>query len=159
MFLKESDIKIFTSRYSNPELRSGKYTVVGVTRGLPKFNLGYILTDDIKDFGPPGYLFHENDRFVFTPKYFAYMDSIGIERVEHILSRYKVYGKDIVLCCYEDVREPNEWCHRLVFAEWYEQKTGCKINELYDPTPVKGLQKPTPVENQFVQMSLFDIRP
>ena len=29
--------EIFTSRFSNPELQTGKYTVVGIVRGLPRF--------------------------------------------------------------------------------------------------------------------------
>lgn len=34
---------IYTSRYSNPELKTGNYTVVGITRGAPKFPLRYTL--------------------------------------------------------------------------------------------------------------------
>lgn len=146
-------MKIYTSRYSNPELKTGKYTVVGITRGLPKFSLGYELAGNIADFGPPGWLFHENDRTIFAPKYFEYMDGLGIERVKQMLSRYKLQGKDIVLCCYEDVRKPNEWCHRLVFAEWFERKTGYRIDELQD-TSGSPKEKDEP---KYVQASIFDL--
>ncbi len=146
-------MKIYTSRYSNPELKSGKYTVVGITRGLPKFPLGYELAGNISEFGPPGWLFNENDREIFTPKYFDYMDRLGIARVRQLLSYYKPLGKDIVLCCYEDVRKPNEWCHRLVFAEWFKSKTGYKIEELADTSGCRPKKK----EPKYVQASIFDI--
>lgn len=52
-------------------------------------------------------------------------------------------GKPVVLCCYEDVRKPGEWCHRLVFAEWWFKRTGEKIIELQDPSPNKWEKKKT----------------
>lgn len=149
-------MKVYTSRYSNPELRTGKYTVVGVSRGLPKFNLGYALAGSIKDFAPPGYLFNEYDRSIFTPKYFAYMDRIGIDRAKQMLSPYKIYGKNIVLCCYEDVRIQGEWCHRLVFAEWFAKKTGYKIEELQDHSPICGVKQSVVEQPTVQQLSLFD---
>ncbi len=135
---------IYTSRYSNPELRTGKYTVVGVTRGQPKFKLGYELAGNIIEIAPPGYLFNEYDRKRFTPQYFKHMDRIGAKRISNILSAYQGIApeKDVVLCCFEDVRIPGEWCHRLVFAEWWYERTGEKIEELQDQSPVKGLCGP-----------------
>ena len=44
--------KIFTSRYSNPELAGDKYTVVGVTRTPPKFPLRYQLQGNIAEIAP-----------------------------------------------------------------------------------------------------------
>ena len=132
---------IYTSRYSNPELRTGKYTVVGITRGAPKFALHYPLSGNIIEIAPPGWLFHENDRARFTPKYFSNMDSIGVQRISDILTMYEKRGKPVVLCCYEDVRKPGEWCHRLVFAEWWLKRTGEIIEELPDPSPCR-LEKP-----------------
>lgn len=131
---------LYTSRYSNPELRSGKYTVVGITRGKPKFPLGYELAGNIIEIAPPGYLFNEYDRARFTPQYFRHMDKTGIKRILDILASYQKRDpeRDVVLCCYEDVRIPGEWCHRLVFAEWWNQRTGEIIEELPDPSTPKG---------------------
>ncbi len=128
---------IYTSKYSNPELSSGKYTVVGITRGAPKFPLHYHLDGNIIEIAPPGYLFNEYDRKRFTGPYFKHMDKTGVDRIASILNRYAAKGKDVVLCCFEDVRKPNEWCHRLVFAEWWLQRTGELIEELHDPSEIK----------------------
>ena len=131
---------IYTSRYSNPELQSGKYTVVGITRGAPKFPLKYALSGNSIEIAPPGYLFNENDRVKFTPAYFRHMDRTGARRIAGILASYERIdrSKDVVLCCYEDVRIPGEWCHRLVFAEWWLARTGERIEELPDSSVPKG---------------------
>ncbi len=134
-------MKIYTSRFSNPELATGKYTVVGIVRSLPRFPLKYKLAGNIIEFAPPGYLWNENDREVFRPKYFEHMDSIGMDRAAELLFPYMEMGKDIVLCCYEDVRLPHGWCHRQVFAEWWEANFGQKIEELYNPTEPKEKKK------------------
>lgn len=129
--------KVYTSRYSNPELATGNYTVVGITRGAPKFPLRYQVVGNIMEIAPPGYLFGEYDRTRFTGSYFKNMDKIGVGKIHTLISKYLNLGKDVVLCCYEDVRKPNEWCHRLVFAEWWLKRTGEVITELQDPSTVK----------------------
>jgi hypothetical protein len=134
---------IYTSRYQNPALRDGNYTVVGVTRGAPKFPLPYTLSGNIMEIAPPGWLFNEYDREVFTRKYRQNIEKIGVKRIFNILHRYEALGKDVVLCCYEDVRKPGEWCHRQVFAEWWLDKTGEIIEELPDPSDIGGGKKKT----------------
>lgn len=157
--------KIYTSRFSNPELHTGKYTVVGIVRGLPRFRLKYQLEGNIRQIAPPGYLWNENDRERFTPKYFRHMDQQGIKAIQETLNDYLNRGKDVVLCCYEDVRIPDEWCHRLVFAEWYKEKTGIKIEELTDTSEIKYPKGKKPIEihksvepkkPEYEQMTLFD---
>lgn len=128
---------IFTSRFQNPELATGNYTVVGIVRGTPRFRLKYKLAGNIIDIAPPRELFSIYDRDEFTPLYMAHLDRLGVKRIETQLQKYLDLSKDVVLCCYEDVREPNEWCHRLVFASWWMSRTGQVIPELRDDSPVK----------------------
>ena len=136
---------IYTSRFQNPELKSGNYTVVGIVRGLPRFKLGYERAGNIIDIAPPREIFHINSREQFTAPYMAHLDGIGVERILAQLQKYVELGKDVVLCCYEDVRESDEWCHRLVFAEWWFRKTGEVIQELKDESPVKVKKKSTAI--------------
>ena len=128
---------IYTSRFSNPELKSGKYTVVGIVRGLPRFRLGYERAGNIIDIAPTKELFNVYDREEFTAPYKKHLDNVGFERISAQIQRYADLGKDVVLCCYEDVRIPDEWCHRQVFAEWWLGKTGKVISELKDDSPIK----------------------
>lgn len=153
---------IYTSRYSNPLLKTGNYTVVGVTRGAPKFALKYDLAGNILDIAPPGYLFNEYNRERFTPRYFRHMDEVGVAKVRKELSKYTAKGRDVVLCCFEDVRNPDDWCHRLVFAEWWKARTGEDIKELEDTSPNKWEKKAAkparpliPEEPPMLQMSMW----
>ena len=133
---------IYTSRFQNPELKSGEYTVVGIVRGLPRFRLGYQLAGNIIDIAPPREIFHINDREEFTVPYKKHLDNIGLDRISSQIQKYVALGKDVVLCCYEDVRIPNEWCHRLLFAEWWESKTGEHISELKNDSQMKHKAEP-----------------
>ena len=128
---------IYTSRFSNPTLKSGKYTVVGIVRGIPRFPLGYEQAGNIIDIAPPKELFNVYDRKEFTEPYKKHLDKIDLEKISAQIQKYVAFGKDVVLCCYEDVRKPNEWCHRLVFAEWWLEKTGEVIPELKDDSQIR----------------------
>lgn len=130
--------KLYTSRFSNKELETGKYTVVGVVRSMPRFPVKYRISGDITQIAPPGYLWNENNRERFREPYFKHLEKSGYPVIGGIIQAYLDEGKDVVLCCYEDVRKPDEWCHRLVFAEWWYEKTGQKIEELPDPSPDPG---------------------
>ena len=132
---------IYTSRFSNPELKSGNYTVVGIVRGVPRFRLGYERAGNIIDIAPTKELFSINDKEEFTAPYKKHLDDVGVERISAQIQKYVELGKDVVLCCYEDVRIPGEWCHRLIFAEWWLSKTGEALSELKDDSPVKVKKK------------------
>ena len=47
---------VYTSRYSNPELKTGKYTAVRISLGTPKWPIGYNLDAEMKDLMPFGLL-------------------------------------------------------------------------------------------------------
>ena len=157
---------IYTSRYSNPELKTGNYTVVGITRGAPKFPLRYTLAGNIMEIAPPGYLFNEYNRERFTPPYFQHMDRVGTARIAQILQHYEDMGKPVVLCvnkCDGIGEVPPDFYEFynlgiLVFAEWWLQRTGEMIEELPDPSPNKWAKQPEPqkaVEPDAVQMKMW----
>lgn len=152
--------KIYTSRFSNKELETGNYAVVGVVRSMPKFPVKYQIKGNIIQIAPPGSLWNENNREKFKAPYYKHLEQAGYTVIAEIVNEYLENGKDVVLCCYEDVRKPNEWCHRLVFAEWWYEKTGQKIEELYDPSPVQGWKKANEKEVQsdgrYEQMSFMN---
>ena len=70
------------------------------------------------------------------------MEGIGADKIINMVMRFEEAadqeGKDLVLLCYEDVRNPEDWCHRTMFAQWYCEHTGEIIEELKDPNPPKG---------------------
>ena len=137
MLLRRVNMSIYVSRYSNPELRTGKYTAIRISLGTPKWDIGYRLDGEMKNLMPFGLLGNFEKYEDFKPEYFKRLDRIGFSTIKRELDRYQSYGKDVVLLCYEDVRKPDDWCHRTAFSEWWETKTGERIPELFDPTTPK----------------------
>ena len=146
---------IFTSRYSNKELKNSKYMAVRISVGTPKWNLGYQILGEIKELMPFG-MMNEHNHDVFKEKYYQRLDGFGVERIRERIENLKKIadelGKDIVLLCYEDVRKENVWCHRLVFAEWWRERTGEVINELAD---YSMFSEPKEKKNKIEETSLF----
>lgn len=121
---------IFTSRFSNPELKNGNYKTIRISIGTPKWNTGYRLDGELSDLMPFNLKGMEYE--VFQKEYKARLEKIGVEKIKSQLKHLQTDGKDIVLLCYEDIRKPDDWCHRTIFASWWLEKTGETILELSD---------------------------
>jgi len=118
---------IYTSRYHNKAVVSGKYTPVGISQGEARF-LKYTPTY-LKALAPTWAMVKITDKKVYRKAYIKQLNDLGIESVQQMLVQVSD-GKPIVLLCFEDLRKPDLWCHRTMFAEWYEEMTGQKIEEL-----------------------------
>ena len=136
-------MKLYVSRYGNPELRSGKYTAVRISLGTPRWDLGYRLDGECKDLMPFGLLNKFEEYEPFRAEYFKRLDRIGPQKIMRELESFLVYGRDVVLLCYEDIRKPEDWCHRTAFAEWAKLRAGLTVPELHDPSTPKGIKAPT----------------
>ena len=95
----------FTSRFSNPELKGGKYTAVRISLGAPRWRIGYEIAGAICDLMPVG-LFKIEKIEDFTPLYCTKLDQVGIEKIRLQLKYFEELGKPIVLLCFEDIRKP-----------------------------------------------------
>lgn len=153
---------IYVSRFSNPELKTGKYTVVAISKGIPKWELGYRLAGQIVELAPSGYLMHEQNRDKFASGYIYHLDRLGEIRVKMLIDKFKPNEKDVVLCCFEDIRNPELFCHRTNLAKWLQRRVGIDVQELHDPTankwevdykPQKAEKKP--VEPELDQLKLW----
>lgn len=145
---------IYTSRFSNPELRSGKYTAVRISVGTPRWQLGYPVSGSIGELMPKGIFGKYETKAAFEVEYRKRLNCIGVAYIRQLLSAFERLGKDVVLLCYEDVRKgESDWCHRTIFADWWKEQTGETIPELPDPSPVKGVRKVS--KDEGVQTSLF----
>lgn len=133
---------IFTSRYANPELNSCKYTAVRISVGLPRWKLGYEIAGAINELMPKG-IFGIEDYDEFLRRYFEKLDAIGVDKIREKLCQFEKLGKPVVLLCYEDIRKGDwNWCHRNMFASWWEQNTGEIILELQDESKFKAEPPP-----------------
>lgn len=161
---------IWISRYSNKELPNGNYYPVGISIGQPRFRLEYELREQCYSLAPKGYMLNM-DIERFRPAYYEKLEGIGTEKIISMVTRLdekaRSEGKELVLLCFEDVRIPEDWCHRTVFAEWWAEHTGEIIKELPDPTPpkekkpvktkdnMKPAKESTKEDSGYQQMSLF----
>ncbi len=135
---------IFASRYANPELKSCKYTEVRISVGLPKWKLGYEIAGAIDELMPEG-IFGIEDYDEFHRRYFEKLNAIVVDKIREKLCQFEKLGKPVVLLCYEDIRKGDwNWCHRNMFASWWEQNTGEIILKLQDESKFKAEPPPKP---------------
>ena len=128
---------LYTSRFANPELKTGDYTPVRISLGAPRWRTGYTLAGAIKELMPAG-LRQIQDIEEFSLKYYKRLDSFGVDVIKKQLQYYESLGKPVVLLCFEDIRKGGDnWCHRTLFAKWWYARTGEIITELKDNAKYK----------------------
>ena len=151
---------IMTSRYGNKELRNDGYYPVGISLGKPKYQTGYEIREQCYALAPKGHML----KMAYEPyreAYFKKLEEIGADKIIGIVQRMderaQEEGKTLVLLCFEDIRKPDQWCHRTLFAEWWQKMTGEVINELEeaDVKPQKVETASAPQQSIINQMSLF----
>ena len=149
---------ILTSRYGNKELRNDGYYPVSI--GKPRFKTGYEIREQCYALAPKGYML-KMEYEPYREAYFKKLEEIGADKIIGIVQRMderaQEEGKTLVLLCYEDLRKPDQWCHRTLFAEWWQKMTGEVINELEeaDVKPQKVETASAPQQSIINQMSLF----
>jgi hypothetical protein len=134
-------MKIYTSRYSNKALAqfaTDGNSIMGITVGYPQFKLPYQFTY-YRAWGPDR-AWKNAPYEEYLALYMQKLDMIGIDSIMAALSKQSEIhgGGDICLVCFEDIRKPGEWCHRCMFAQYLKDHAGVEVEELLDPTPVKG---------------------
>jgi hypothetical protein len=134
-------MKIYTSYYGNArKLNEKNIQIIGISQTFPKF----IECPSIQFLAP-------TKAIRYLPKHLyekAYINHLEQLDFEHILSLIKLNSnnKDVALCCYESLKTDDDWCHRTMLANYFNEfKTeyDFKIEEF-------GL-----TENKFIQLSLI----
>jgi hypothetical protein len=72
----------------------------------------------------------------FREKYLARVEAKWPEVRERVLQIAQGHppGTRLILCCYENIHEPGNWCHRTMLREWLESH-GVPCPELTEPPP------------------------
>lgn len=130
-------MRIFTSRYANPDLVNRPDLVkVRISIGGPRFKLGYNIDYTMPHLMPSGGmvkrvhlgLFSEDD---YRRAYIDRLEIVGLAAIQRDFAT--IYGEqpgDIVLLCFEDLRRSGAWCHRTMAARWLETHGMGKVEEL-----------------------------
>jgi len=152
-------MRTWTSRYSNKELQNGNYYTVGISVGKPRWPLGYTVNEQCYAIAPTRNML-DMPYGEYRVAYFDKLNQLGLAKVCNLIDTWNsnAFSKgktEVVLLCYEDIRKPDDWCHRTLFAEWLYNQVKLEITELTDPS-VPRFKKPEPVEDpNYKQLSLF----
>ena len=137
-------MKIYTSRFGNKAVAQTGLVPVSISLGNPRFKTAFKIASRIKALAPTRDML-QMEYAPYKKLYFKMLDVLGIDEIKQHFKRISTAGttlplfkekggdcngKDLVLLCFEDLSKEGEWCHRRIFAEWWQKKTGNKIEEL-----------------------------
>lgn len=119
--------ELATGRYRTFEPSKG--VPVSITVGQPKWPLGYEIRHQIRRLAPWGLMKLDGEAFVS-----AYRERLDRLDLGELAERFEAIsaaegGKPLVLLCFEDVHA-GQLCHRRVFAEWFEERSGQPVPEI-----------------------------
>lgn len=101
---------------------------IGLPRFLPDITNSSAAINDLMPWG----LFKIADREEFTRRFRHRLHVKGPDLIQqqfdYLLEAYT--PRSLMLCCYENLHKPGEWCHRRTFARWWHDKTGQVIHDL-----------------------------
>ena len=134
-----------TGRYATFEPPMG--VPVQTSLGRPKFPLRYELREEVSELMPRGLFGKGLSEAEFTARYRERLAKVGVDRLRRqfdAISR-RHGGARLVCLCFEPV---GQFCHRRVFAEWLQERTGQVVPEvepaqLHLPTAPAGAVLPT----------------
>jgi hypothetical protein len=124
--------ELATSRYADFTPAMG--VPVQTSIGRPKFPIRYDLTEEVRDLMPRGLFGKDLSETEFTARYRGRLDKIGVDRLRRqfdAISR-RHGGERLICLCYEDVHA-GQFCHRRIFADWWQERTGQVVPEVEDP--------------------------
>jgi len=127
--------RIWTSRFYNPVVKErDDLTRVGIVLWRPKYPLGYDVDAYLTELRPDRFMMGLQDD-AFPIVYVAKLERQGVDVIRQRLDEIRAtHGeREILLLCYECVKDAGYGCHRQLFARWWKQKTGESIEELDDP--------------------------
>jgi hypothetical protein len=122
--------KLWTSYWSNPDLRHTDAVKVSISRGDWKgarfrYRKAWPLAPSRETWGFRG------DAEGFTASYLGQLETRGVSEIRDLLQRIsdEEGGRDLIPLCHE--RDPAE-CHRSLFASWWREQTEQEVPELGD---------------------------
>lgn len=130
-------MKLFTSRYQRFQPAQG--APVRTTVGAPRYQLPYDLAGHARLLAP-SYNMLKLDEQPYRHIYVERLESAGLDAIQAELADIADQAQDerLVLLCFCDlsVPPPNAWCHRRMFADWWQEKTDEDVPELAErPAP------------------------
>lgn len=128
------EFELRTSRYANRSIADTKLIPIGITAGNPRFRLSYRLATNLRLLAPSRAWFDLADD-EFERHYLHKLDEQGVDMIaaelRETFETHRTSEHDgLVLLCFEDLAVPGAFCHRRLFASWFERETGQPVPEL-----------------------------
>ena len=121
-----------TSYYNHAaSLDRNKFFLVRTSLGSPRF----LKCDHSADFLSPEHDWLDLSEASYRRKYIAKLNKFGVPAFKSEISKLKkLAGKrEIILLCFESLAPDNvadgQFCHRRIFAKWWEEQTGEAVPE------------------------------
>jgi hypothetical protein len=134
--MRATDIEIATSCYGARGLIIGSgLSPIRTSIGGPRWPLGYELAGSCEPLMPTRPML-KMDREPYRKMYRDRLALWGVSMIAEMLEALVRPGdRGVVLLCFEGLKKPGEWCHRSMFAEYWEEKTGQAVRELGGACP------------------------
>jgi len=122
-----------------PELATCRYqrfhptlgAPIRTTVGAPRWKLPYEIAEHFKLITPPREIL-KFGREAYVERYLDMLEALGVERIrdETIEIADRLKASTLVFLCFEDLTNPDVFCHRRLFADWWTEKTGETVPEV-----------------------------
>lgn len=131
---------LFTSRYAEKRIADTDLVPVGITVGHPRFRLSYPLAGKLKALAPERSWFDLPSED-FGRRYLLKLEHQGALAIATALTEIfdahaTAHSSGLALLCFEDLAVPDTFCHRRMFAGYWEAQTGQRVDELAFPENV-----------------------
>jgi hypothetical protein len=134
-------VRLYTSRYQRFQPTQG--APIRSTAGHPRFRLDYRLAGHATLITPMRWMLEINDEARYRAAYSDMLTSKGLAAIQEELTTLATAASNeqLVLLCFCDltVPPPNNWCHRRIFADWWQNQTDIDVPELTDPQTVEPM--------------------
>lgn len=136
--------QVHTGRWADARHLPAFYVPVRISIGKPRYWPESAAFDAIHELMPYQIFGHVQQRDEFERRYRAHLDEVGVGRIQRrfddLAARHA--NRPLVLLCYEDLSRPGAWCHRVMFAAWWLERTGqaiVDVNHAPEPDPAPTL--------------------
>ncbi len=114
---------------------------ISVSRSVPRNTpAGYRL---FKALAPGTWLYERKYKFdqqAYRERYFReVLSPLNAQEIYDTLCALTAPHEPVLLC-WEDLTQPDQWCHRRMIAQWFEQELGVSVPEYVPPFTQKSDQ-------------------